>query len=101
MRGKLHHERRMVRRRRQHAAQLATSLPRGVYTENLVVNGEQRVFAVNHRKRVVAWRTVPIDDVDATATELWTDLDHRFPMPASVPSRRAIAQTILRLHLHS
>jgi len=65
----------------------ASPLPRGVYIERFLVNGHRWVYSVDSRGEQMALRCPLEDDVQATADELWEELDRLDPIPTRAPSR--------------
>lgn len=69
-------------------------LPWGVYEERLIVNGEKRVYSVDNDKRLFEWRTVALEEVEATTADLFAKLSQAHPKQTA-----SAAQTLRHLQL--
>lgn len=64
---------------------------RGVYVSEFTVNGHRWVYSVNSRDEQVTLRTVADipDEIEATSSELWAELDRLDPVKPGASFRPA------------
>lgn len=67
-------------------------LPWGVYEERLIVNGEKRLYSVDNDKRLFEWKTVPVEEIDAMTSDMFTRLSHAHP-------KRTVSAALVSRHL--